>query len=243
MVTSVRSAVAVDGDAVLSRSPFSTMQDMIVNKLREAILKGHLKPGERIFERSITEQMGLSKTPVREALTHLEAEGWVQIIPYRGAVVAPLSVEELEDIYVIRISIEGTGARLAARNITAETLKELNDLVAQMVKTRDEESLMALNRHFHEVFYRQCGRKLLSNLISQFQDKSVRYRRLLQGFSGTRRRIITERRALLSACAQHSPSMVERLVQQNLSSNLERLRGYIADLKGNEVSELPKNRP
>src|SRR5262245_60985835 len=104
---------------VLVHEPISTMQDVIVAKLRSAIMNGELQPGERISERSITEKMGISKTPVREALTHLEAEGWVQIFPYRGAVVAPLSVAELEDIYIIRIEIEGAAARLAAKNIDA----------------------------------------------------------------------------------------------------------------------------
>jgi DNA-binding GntR family transcriptional regulator len=243
MMAQSRSGVIASAGDLLAREPISTMQDMIVSKLRDAILKGQLKPGERISERSITEKMGLSKTPVREALTHLEAEGWVQIFPYRGAVVAPLSVAELEDIYLIRIAIEGTGARFAAKNIGAKTLKELSELVTRMSKTEDDETLMAFNRQFHEVFYQQCGRTLLSSLISQFQDKSVRYRRVLQGFSDMRRRIIAERRALLRACAQDSPSVVERLVQQNLSNNLERLREFIVTQKGGDGSALPQKWP
>lgn len=223
------------GGAVLLQEPISTMQDMIVAKLRDAIMKGALQPGERISERSITEKMGISKTPVREALTHLEAEGWVQIFPYRGAVVSPLSVAELEDIYVIRIALEGTAARLAARNIDAATMRTLGDIVTRMAKTRGDDELMALNRRFHDLFFQQSGRPLLCNLIGTYQDKSVRYRRLLQGLTNSKRRIAAERRALLRACGKEPPGVIERMVQDNLNRNLQTLRGLIIEMSGSNV--------
>lgn len=236
MITRSRETAGAALDKALAHEPIGTAQDMIVNKLRQAIVNGALRPGQRLSERSITDTMRISKTPVREALTHLEAEGWVQIIPYRGAVVAPLSIAELEDIYVIRIVLEGLGARLAAENIGDDVIGKLDTIVGKMAKAKDDDALMALNRRFHDLFYRQCGRPLLINLISNLQDKSARYRRLLQDLPATDKRIVRERRAVLRACERASPAAVEKLVTDNLTANLERLRRYIAAAKSDGES-------
>jgi DNA-binding GntR family transcriptional regulator len=230
-MTRSQTAAGLALSEALAGEPISTMQDMIVSKLRDAIVSGALQPGQRLSERSITDKLHISKTPVREALTHLEAEGWVHIVPYRGAVVAPLSIAELEDIYVIRIALEGAAARLAAQNIDASVREKLEGIVAKMVKTKSDDTLMSLNREFHDIFYRQCKRPLLSSLISKFQDKSARYRRLLQGMPNVPTRIVRERRAVLRACERETPAAVERLVAENLRGNLERLREFLAEAK------------
>ena len=92
---------------------FQTRQKVVVSRLREAILRGSFAPGERLDQKEISERLKVSRSPVREALRTLAAEGLVEVIPHRGAVVAELSPDELEEIVAIRSVLEGMAARLA----------------------------------------------------------------------------------------------------------------------------------
>lgn len=215
---------------------FRTIQDVLVERLRETILSGQMKPGERIVERAVTQEWGISKTPVREALAHLEAEGWVRIIPHRGAVVTSLSVEELEDIYLIRVAIEGIAARLAAERIDEPTLFRLTEIAAQMeaVDPADADTFLFLNREFHDVLYRRSGRTLLCDFVLGLQDKSLRYRRAFLDLKPARERMLRQRKLLLSALRRRDTEAVEGLVRDNLLQNSQLLA---REMRKNRVAD------
>ena len=100
-----------------------------VENLRQAIIKGHLAPGARLIERELCEMLGVSRTLVREALRQLEAEGWIENVPYRGPIVATTSADEARQLYEIRAALEGFAAKRCAERATADDLDDLSALV------------------------------------------------------------------------------------------------------------------
>ena len=144
--------------------------------LRAGIIEGKHQPGTRIKEQEIAASAGVSRTPVREALRRLEAEGLLRFVPDKGAVVSSWSDQDAEDIFELRAMLESYGARLAARKITAGQLKELRQLAEQQVsearlrKAGFLERIADLNDHFHEALHAAASsqrlRSTLSNLAS-----------------------------------------------------------------------------
>lgn len=212
-------------DSAAPASSFLTIQDFLVAELRRAILAGVLVPGQRITEREVSERWRVSKTPVREALAQLEAEGWVRLLPHRGAVVTELSREELEDIYLLRSVIEALAARLAAERMDAPTLERLTKLVDRMerAKAGGPEGLLQLNRKFHDILYERSGRPLVCSTIASLQDKSIRYRRRLLDLGRACERMLEQRRILLEALRRRNVDAVEAAVRDNLNANLKLL--------------------
>lgn len=142
--------------------------------LERAILIGELKPRERLVEAELAEQLGLSRTPVREALRRLEERGLVRILPHRGAVVADLSAEEVESIYEVRVCLEGLAARLAAAALTPAQLARIGQLegaCARLASSGDILALMAANDQFHDAIYGAAGNPCLLELIRQLRQR------------------------------------------------------------------------
>jgi DNA-binding GntR family transcriptional regulator len=112
---------------------FQTREEFVAHRLREAILVGQLKPGDRLDQNEIAELLGVSRSPVREALRTLAAEGLVDVFPHRGAAVAELSVDELEEIFLIRRTLEGMAARLSALSMDDNEIAELETILEEMI--------------------------------------------------------------------------------------------------------------
>jgi DNA-binding GntR family transcriptional regulator len=142
--------------------------------LERAILIGELKPRERLVEFELAERLGLSRTPIREALRRLEERGLVRILPRRGAVVADLSPEDAEGIYEVRVCLETLATRLAVGAITSRQLGEIADLetaCARLASGGDIAALMAANDRFHDAIYGAAGNPCLLDLIRQLRQR------------------------------------------------------------------------
>ena len=205
---------------------FPTMQDTVVTRLRTQILRGALKPGQRIIERVVSGELGISKTPVREALTHLEAEGWVTITPHKGAIVTAMSTTELKEIYLVRIQLEGLAARLAAERINDSTIHALRELVSRMAPQgpSEIEEFMDLNTEFHKIFYEDSGHTILCEILNNLQNRSLRYRWAHLDLAESRTRMLTQRRLLLDLFARKASAVeVQKLIEDNLIQNCKTL--------------------
>jgi len=140
--------------------------------LRAGIIEGIHSPGTRIKEQEIAASAGVSRTPVREALRRLEAEGLLRFVPHKGAIVSSWSVQDAEDIFELRAMLESYGARLAARKISAEQLKELRQLAelqvseARLRKPGFLERIADLNNRFHEVLQVAASSERLRSTLS-----------------------------------------------------------------------------
>ena len=142
-------------------------------RIRAAIQAGELKPGERLREMELAESIGLSRTPVREALARLESEGLVAHDASRGIMVAELDYSMVTELYYMREVLEGTAARLTARHASEVEISILEDLCRQYEaasKTGDEAMLAASNRRFHDTLYRCSHNRYLVNMLTVLHD-------------------------------------------------------------------------
>src|SRR5579862_1129054 len=144
--------------------------------LREAVLKGTLRPNQRIHQVTLAQQLGMSLVPIREALRKLEAEGFVRIMPHRGVYVSAISRDEMEDVFAIRLAIEGMATKLAVLRITDQEVEKLAELISKMevaLHSSDHLELLDLNQRFHFTLYEASGREYLCSLISHLWQKST----------------------------------------------------------------------
>jgi DNA-binding GntR family transcriptional regulator len=147
----------------------------IVERLRALILTGEYGPDERLIEEHLAERLGVSRTPVRQALTMLEAEGLVEIAPNRGATVCSFSIEDVWDIYDLRAVLEGHAARRAAGRIEKDELDRMRELAGEMeglpgrFDDHEEEirALVALNQEFHGTIVQASRNRRLEHLINR----------------------------------------------------------------------------
>jgi len=212
------------------KPPQETVQQPVVDRLRALILSRAVRPGERLVQSELAEQLGVSRTPIREALHKLESDGLVTLSRHRGASVADLSLSELEDIYSIRIAIEGFGAFLAARNITGEDLERLEALLRQMrevFEQGDRWRLLEINRQFYEVLYAIADRPRLYELIMKHLDLASLYRQMAFAIDHYYRHTIADHEALIATFRQHDPEASERLTRTQLQQTLVSLVAFL----------------
>lgn len=154
------------GNAPLSRTASAAAADVI----RQAIVEGRVSPGQRLKEEELAHELGLSRTPIREALHQLQAEGLVEATPNRGATVRAYDVADLEDMYELRALLEGQAARRAAGKATAGHLEELRsscDRFELLLGGGDLQALVKENAFFHETILRASGSERLSGMVQQ----------------------------------------------------------------------------
>ncbi len=140
--------------------------------LESAILTGELKPRERLVEQELAARLGMSRTPIREALRRLEERGLVRILPHRGGVVADVSPVDIENIYAVRCHVESLAARLAAERISPRTIEQVGDLEAAqscLSAGRNVRALMHANDAFHDTIYGAAGNACLLEVIQQLR--------------------------------------------------------------------------
>jgi DNA-binding GntR family transcriptional regulator len=211
-----------------------TTQESVVDRLRHLILSRRLRPGERIVQSELAEQLGVSRTPIREALHQLSSDGLVRLSPNKGASVADFSLSELEDIYSVRIPLEGYAAYLTAQNITDEDLEQLEALLNQMkdvFRTGDRWHLLEVNREFYAVLYAIANRPRLYSLIMTHLDLADLYRRMAFTLDHHYRNTIESHEELVATLRQRDPESVERLTREGLQETAHEL---ITFLKGTE---------
>lgn len=194
--------------------------------LEEAVLNGKYKPGESLTESRLAAELGVSRTPIREALTQLENEGLVQLVPNKGAVVTGISAKDIQDIYTIRIMIEGLAARWAAENIDEAELVELReaiDLEEFYTSRGDVPRLIGLDTSFHQIIYRAAKSAPLQHMLRTFHHYVQHARTQSIAAPGRAQHALAEHKAILQAIAERDGGRAERLTAehiQNASRNL-----------------------
>ena len=158
-----------------------TMQEAAVERLRNLILSGHLAPGQRLLQEELAEKLGMSRTPIREALQRLATEGLVNISSYKGASVAKFSDSDLVEVYSVRIALESYAAALATQKITDEDLERLEVLMKEMgeaFQSKVFEDLLEAHHKLHASIYAIAGRQRLYEIIIQYLGLSNLYQRM-----------------------------------------------------------------
>lgn len=197
--------VAYDQNDGLVHRDYRTMQDIVFTTLRDEILSGRLKPGAKLNSSQLAERLGVSRTPIREALNRLMSVGLVENAPHRGAYVRELSIDEVIELYYIRAALEGIAARLAARNIKPEEAQHLLRMCDKMEaydSLEDYHEFPSTNFEFHNLIYQAAQSPRLQNLIVQYYRQSEQYRTLGLELPGRYKEICREHRAIAEALAQ-----------------------------------------
>ena len=150
-----------------------SLRGRVFHRIREDILNGKYKDHEELKEVAIGQELGVSRTPVREAFRQLELEGLIQIVPNKGAYVTGIKVKDIKDIYMIRSKLEGLCARWACENITSEQLDEMEEVIylAEFHAARGHMEQMAeLDNRFHTTLYESCDSKMLEHLLKDYHQ-------------------------------------------------------------------------
>lgn len=154
----------------LPQQRFRPIRDEVYQMLRQAILRGEYKPGDRLQEETLAEQLGTSRTPVREALRKLEVESFVNYYPHRGTVVSEVSTDEIEELYQIRTIIESFIAKRAAINATDKDIKHLREILANGEKLTDDIEILDNIEQFNETIFEIAGSRSLADLNRKIRE-------------------------------------------------------------------------
>jgi DNA-binding GntR family transcriptional regulator len=202
-----------------------SVSQQIGDYLRSAIVQGSLKPNQRLVEEAIAGQLGVSRTPVREALRRLEAEGLVIYTPQRGAIVRQVSTAELAEVYDLRILLECYAARTAAERIQPSDLGQLEQLcdafetALQDRRPRGEQvrELMTLNDEFHSAIIRICGNQRLARFMNMTLGSTMIYGIYYYFDEGKSRIAAREHRQIVAALRAGNAARAETLMQEHLA--------------------------
>lgn len=157
-----------------------SLRGRVYHKIRDNILNGIYKENEELKEVAIGEELGVSRTPVREAFRQLELEGLIQIIPNKGAYVTGITVKDVQDIYMMRSKLEGLAARWATTNITEAQMEEMeeNIYLSEFHASKGHlEQIATLDNRFHEILYEACNSKMLEHQLRDFHEYVLRVRK------------------------------------------------------------------
>jgi DNA-binding GntR family transcriptional regulator len=208
------------------------LRDRIADTIRELITNGKILPGERLSEPELSTRLGVSRTPLREAMFQLESEGFVKVTPRRGAVVSDLSAKDASDIYVAKGALEGLAARLATPNINAEIiqrLKELNLKLKEMSQSHstDYPVILQINSEFHRLINEHSGNPKLTQLISILRKQTLRYNYIYLSVLSHLNESIDEHQQIVDALERKDTHVVERLVIAHSETACKSLCTYI----------------
>ena len=166
-------------DLILNMNAYLPLRDVVFQTLREAILRGELKPGERLMELQLAAQLGVSRTPIREAIRMLEQEGLAVTVPRKGAEVAKMTLKGMEDVLEIREALDILACQLACDRITEEllvALEEKKKAFEASLETKDVKVIADADISFHDVIYDATGNPKLIALLNNLREQIYRYR-------------------------------------------------------------------
>jgi DNA-binding GntR family transcriptional regulator len=207
--------------SVLGGVEHRQLKDSVYLQLRQEIVAAELPPGYVLREAELSARFGVSKTPLREAFVRLEKDGFVQIAPYRSAVVAGYSRQDLREIYEVRELLEGSCAREAAVNIGTEDLAALNRVVREStaaLEAGDAERLAALLDEFDVVLYAQSKNSRISAMLNNIRDHVTRIGRLTVAIPGRMQTSVREHQGIYEAIVQRDGTRAETLMRQHILS-------------------------
>ena len=203
-----------------------SLRGRVFHKLREDILSGKYEDYEELKEVAIGEEMGVSRTPVREAFRQLELEGLIQIVPNKGAYVTGITEKDVKDIYMIRSLLEGLCARWATEHITKEQLEEMEEnvyLAEFHAKKGHLEQLAELDNRFHDILYEACNSKILEHQLKDFHQYVLRVRKKTLSSANRGPKSNEEHAGILEAIRSGNAELAEKLANTHMINAYENM--------------------
>lgn len=205
---------------------YKPLREVVSETLRDAIVSGTLKPGERLMEIQLAEELGVSRTPVREAIRKLELEGFVIMIPRRGTYVADLSIKDINEVFEIRTALDVLAAGLAAERITDDELELMERILVQIgeyVDKNELEPIVELDSQFHDILYRACRNDRLVGIINNLREQFTRFRTISMAFPGRITNTLEEHSRLVEAIASREVDLAQQLAREHMENSEQTL--------------------
>ena len=196
-----------------------SLRSQVYQRLQEDILDGRYEPGEALTELRISTELGVSRTPVREAFRLLELDGLVVAIPNKGVVVQGIDVQDVEDMFDVRVHVEGIAARRAARSMDERERKDLMEALAleEFYTTRDDlDSLQTSDSRFHEIIFKGSHSRILQNVLTTMHSHTRSARRRSLSSEGRAVEALGEHRRIMEAILARNPEQAEILMVEHI---------------------------
>jgi len=223
---------------ILKIEGYELLSQKVYRVLKTEIIKGSLRPGTKLLEGKIAEQMGVSRTPVREALRELAAEGFVKMSPNQGVLVNNASIENIQEVLQIRGVLEGLAARLAAKIISEEEINELEKYLKQMEYYTNKDDSLAFSEvdaEFHELILNICGNNRLIQIRKNLSGQAHRYRIRSLNIPGRLKYSLKEHLEIVEALKRKDAEQADRLSQKHIENVLKNILKH-------EIKEEDKNK-
>lgn len=214
----------------LDMDAFLPLRDVVFHTLREAILKGELKPGERLMEMHLAEKLGVSRTPIREAIRMLEKEGLAVTIPRKGAQVAGMTEKDLQDVLEIRDALDGLAVAKACERMNEQAVAELTKAMhgfETAVKGKDVRKIVEADENFHNVIYKVTCNPTLENIIHNLREQMYRYRYEYVKDNADYAILIEEHEKILDGLKNKKLDDVRAIMHTHLTNQVEAVRDVI----------------
>ncbi|MDD2421619.1 MAG: GntR family transcriptional regulator [Heliobacteriaceae bacterium] len=202
------------------------LRDIVFENLREAIKTGVLKPGERLMEIQLAEELGVSRTPVREAIRKLEQEEFIVMVPRKGAYVASVSVKDITDVFEVRAALEALAAGLAAQRVTDAELDTMERLLVRHSSSTEDENLGSMvvgDIDFHDLVYRASRNRRLMTIINNLREQLQRFRTTSLGHPGRMKEALDEHRKMVEAISDRNVELAQTLAWEHIENAEDRL--------------------
>lgn len=208
---------------------YMPLRDVVFVTLRRQILRGELKPGERLMEIDLANKLGVSRTPIREAIRKLEHEGLVVMIPRKGAHVADITQQELEDVLEIRLSLEVLAIEKATSRMTEKEIRSLKAAeagFAELVERGnvDLDELGEADEHFHDIIYEGTGNRRLVQILNNLREQMYRFRVEYMKQENIRETLVEEHDAILRALEARDKDQAVALTRNHINNQYEAIK-------------------
>lgn len=213
--------MAVDYNLKVTMNEYLPLRDVVFNTLRQAILKGELEPGERLMEIQLAERLGVSRTPIREAIRKLELEGLVLMIPRKGAEVARISARSLRDVLEVRRALEELAIELACQRMTEEEiagLQQAQDDFRKAISDGDPMRIAETDEHYHDVIYDGTKNAKLIQMLNNLREQMYRYRLEYIKDADKRKILILEHERVLKAVRERKVSDAKAAIREHIDN-------------------------
>ena len=208
----------------VNMNEYLPLRDVVFNTLRQAILRGELKPGERLMEIQLANKLGVSRTPIREAIRKLELEGLVLMIPRKGAEVAEITEKSLRDVLEVRRALEELSVQLACEKITKEEIRELERVAKefqQVVKSSDITEIAEVDVRFHDIIYTATDNQKLIQLLNNLREQMYRYRVEYLKRDGVFPQLIAEHEAIIRHIEKNEIEKATEVMCRHIDNQVE----------------------
>ena len=219
-------------DLQLNLDAFLPLRDVVFNTLRDAILRGELKPGERLMEMHLANKLGVSRTPIREAIRMLEQEGLAVTIPRKGAQVARMTEKDLQDVLEVRDALDELAVSSACAHITEEQMNELRETVKEFekaIQSGDVRKMVRADEDFHNVIYRAADNPKLETIVKNLREQMYRYRYEYIKDHTDYKQLVREHAEIIEGFERRDETYVRAVMHTHLENQIEAVRAAIRE--------------